>query len=50
VNEFCFEWLDAPVRRVTAPDTPVPLSPPLEDYYLVQVEDVVRASRWMLDY
>jgi 2-oxoisovalerate dehydrogenase E1 component beta subunit len=50
VNEFCFEWLDAPVRRVTAPDTPVPFSPPLEDYYLVQAEDVVRASRWMLDY
>jgi pyruvate/2-oxoglutarate/acetoin dehydrogenase E1 component len=50
VNEFCFEWLDAPVRRLTGPDTPVPLSPPLEDYYLVQVEDVVSASRWMLDY
>ena len=50
VNEFCFEWLDAPVRRVTAPDTPVPLSPPLEDYYLVQAEDVVKASRWMLEY
>ncbi|MEE9133600.1 MAG: alpha-ketoacid dehydrogenase subunit beta [Gemmatimonadota bacterium] len=50
VNEFCFEWLDAPVRRVTAPDIPVPFSPPLEDYYLVQVDDVVRASRWMLAY
>jgi 2-oxoisovalerate dehydrogenase E1 component beta subunit len=49
-NEFCFEWLDAPVRRVTAPDTPVPFSPPLEDCYLVQAEDVIRASRWMLDY
>lgn len=50
VNELCFEWLDAPVRRVTAPDTPVPFSPPLEDYYLVQVDDIVRASRWMLAY
>jgi len=50
VNELCFEWLDAPVRRVTAPDIPVPFSPPLEDYYLVQVDDVVRASRWMLSY
>lgn len=50
VNEFCFEWLDAPVRRVTAPDTPVPISPPLEDYYLVQADDVVKASRWMLEY
>lgn len=50
VNEYCFEWLDAPVRRVTGPDTPVPFSPPLEDYYLVQVEDIVKASRWMLTY
>ena len=50
VNEFCFEWLDAPVRRVTAPDIPVPFSPPLEDYYLVQVGDVVDAARWMLAY
>ncbi len=50
VNEFCFEWLDAPVRRVTAPDIPVPFSPPLEDFYLVQVSDVVEAARWMLAY
>ncbi len=50
VNEYCFEWLDAPVRRVTGPDTPVPFSPPLEDYYLVQSEDIVKASRWMLAY
>lgn len=50
LNELCFEWLDAPVRRVTAPDTPVPFSPPLEDYFLVQVDDIVKASRWMLAY
>ena len=50
VNEYCFEWLDAPVRRVTAPDSPVPISPPLEDHYLVQAEDVVEAARWMLAY
>ncbi len=50
VNEFCFEWLDAPVRRVTGLDSPVPFSPPLEDRYLVQAEDVVTASRWMLEY
>jgi 2-oxoisovalerate dehydrogenase E1 component beta subunit len=50
INELCFEWLDAPVRRVAAPDIPVPFSPPLEDYYLVQVEDILKASRWMLSY
>ncbi|HSG80938.1 MAG TPA: transketolase C-terminal domain-containing protein, partial [Gemmatimonadota bacterium] len=50
LNEYCFEWLDAPVRRVTAPDTPVPFSPPLEDHFIVQVDDVARAARWMLEY
>ncbi|HSG80697.1 MAG TPA: alpha-ketoacid dehydrogenase subunit beta [Gemmatimonadota bacterium] len=50
VNEFCFEWLDAPVRRVTAPDTPVPFSPPLEDHFMVQAEDIANAARWMLTY
>ncbi|MDP2531007.1 MAG: alpha-ketoacid dehydrogenase subunit beta [Candidatus Palauibacterales bacterium] len=50
VCEEAFEWLDAPVRRVTAIDTPVPYSPPLEDYYLPQVEDVLTAARWLLAY
>ncbi len=50
VCELAFEWLDAPPRRVTAPDTPVPYAPSLEEYYLVQVEDIVKASRWLLQY
>jgi len=50
VCEEAFEWLDAPIRRVTAIDTPVPYSPPLEDYYLPQVEDIVTAARWLLEY
>ncbi len=50
ICEHAFEWLDAPVRRVTAIDTPVPYSPPLEDYYLPQVDDVVTAARWLLAY
>jgi 2-oxoisovalerate dehydrogenase E1 component beta subunit len=50
VNEFCFEWLDAPVRRLTAPDTPVPFSAPLEDHFLVQADDIVEAASWMLAY
>ena len=50
VCEEAFEWLDAPIRRVTAIDTPVPYSPPLEDYYLPQVEDIVTAARWQLQY
>jgi 2-oxoisovalerate dehydrogenase E1 component beta subunit len=48
--EEAFEWLDAPIRRVTAIDTPVPYSPPLEDYHLPQMEDIVTAARWLLSY
>jgi 2-oxoisovalerate dehydrogenase E1 component beta subunit len=43
IAEEAFEDLDAPVRRLTAPDAPVPFSPPLEKAYLPQVEDVVAA-------
>lgn len=50
VTEEAFEWLDAPIRRVTALDTPVPYSPPLEEYYLPQVDDIVTAARWLLAY
>jgi 2-oxoisovalerate dehydrogenase E1 component beta subunit len=50
VCEQAFEWLDAPVRRVTALDTPVPYAPELEDYYLPQVDDITAAARWLLAY
>ncbi len=43
IAEEAFEHLDAPVVRLTAPDTPVPFSPPLERAFLPQVEDVVAA-------
>ncbi len=39
-----FYQLDAPIRRVTAPDTPVPYSPPLERDYLPGADDVVQAA------
>jgi 2-oxoisovalerate dehydrogenase E1 component beta subunit len=50
VNERAFEWLDAPILRVTALDTPVPYSPPLEDYFLPQVDDVAQACRYLAKY
>lgn len=50
VNETCFEWLDAPVLRVTAADIPLPYSPPLEDYVLPQTPDIVRAVRRLAAY
>ena len=50
VNETCFEWLDAPVLRVTAADIPLPYGPPLEDYVLPQTADIVRAVRRLAAY
>ncbi|MBI4583572.1 MAG: alpha-ketoacid dehydrogenase subunit beta [Planctomycetes bacterium] len=50
IAENAFEYLDAPIRRVASTDTPVPLSPPLESYYLPQVEDVVHVARQLLKY
>jgi 2-oxoisovalerate dehydrogenase E1 component beta subunit len=45
IAEEAFEDLDAPVKRITAPDSPVPYSPPLEKVYIPQVEDVVAGVR-----
>lgn len=50
INEQAFPWLDAPVMRVTAHDTPLPYAPTLEDFVLPQTADVVNASRWLLAY
>jgi pyruvate/2-oxoglutarate/acetoin dehydrogenase E1 component len=50
INESAFEWLDAPVLRVTAADVPLPYSPPLEDYVLPQTPDVVLAARRLVAY
>ncbi|MGH9431814.1 MAG: transketolase C-terminal domain-containing protein, partial [Terriglobia bacterium] len=45
-----FDDLDGPVVRVTAPDTPVPFSPPLEEYFLPNVQKVVEAARTLAAY
>ena len=50
VSERAFEWLDAPMLRVTAIDAPVPYSGSLEDYFLPQVDDVVKAARYLAAY
>ncbi|MGG3989885.1 alpha-ketoacid dehydrogenase subunit beta [Bacillus smithii] len=36
-----FDTLDAPIKLITAPHTPVPFSPPLEDLYLPTPEKVI---------
>ncbi len=48
--ESAFEWLDAPVLRVTAADVPLPYAPSLEDYVLPQTADIVHAVRRVAAY
>ncbi len=50
INEHAFEWLDAPILRVTAADVPLPFAPPLEDYVLPQVADIVAVARRLAAY
>jgi pyruvate dehydrogenase E1 component beta subunit len=45
IQEELFDYLKAPVKRVAAKDIPIPFSPPLEDYVLPKVSDVVEAAR-----
>jgi acetoin:2,6-dichlorophenolindophenol oxidoreductase subunit beta len=40
-----FDTLDAPIKRVTAPHTPVPFSPPLEQFYVPSPDRIVDAAR-----
>ena len=50
INEEAFDNLDGPIVRITALDTPVPFSPPQEEYYLPKVSDIVREARHLKSY
>jgi 2-oxoisovalerate dehydrogenase E1 component beta subunit len=50
IAEEAFEDLDAPVKRIAAPDTPVPFSPTLEKAFIPQVDDVVAGLRELAEY
>jgi 2-oxoisovalerate dehydrogenase E1 component beta subunit len=50
IAEEAFEDLDAPVRRIAAPDCPVPFSPQLEKAFIPQVDDVTAALRELAAY
>jgi pyruvate dehydrogenase E1 component beta subunit len=43
--EECFDWLDAPVKRVAGKDVPLPYAANLERLAVPQVEDIVVAAR-----
>lgn len=50
IAEKAFEYLDGPIVRVAAADTPVPYSPPLEEAFLPQVSDILDAARKLAAY
>ncbi len=50
IAEKAFDYLDGPIVRVTAPDTPVPFSPPLEEYFLPNAQKVAEAARKLAAY
>lgn len=48
--EDCFDSLDGPIMRIAAPDTPVPFSAPLEEFFLPKARDIVAAARTLAAY
>jgi len=50
IADGAFAFLDGPIRRVTAPDTPVPYAPSLEGRVLPDADDVAREARALLEW
>jgi 2-oxoisovalerate dehydrogenase E1 component beta subunit len=50
ITETAWEFLDGPILRVTAPDTPIPYSPPLEEAFLPNCSKVVEKARVLWRY
>jgi len=50
LSERVFDYLDGPIVRVTAPDTPVPFSAPLEEAFLPNSQKVIEKARWLHRY
>ena len=43
--EEAFDYLDAPIKQVTAPDTPVPFAPNLEEAFLPNEDKIISAVK-----
>ena len=48
--EECFDSLDGPIIRIAPPDTPVPFSTPLEEFFLPKTADIISAARRLAAY
>jgi pyruvate dehydrogenase E1 component beta subunit len=49
LSEAAFYYLDAPIRRVAAPDVPAPTAAVLESAYLPNEQRIVQVAREMMD-
>jgi len=45
VAEEALDYLDAPVKRVAEPDTPIPFSPPLEQFVIPNEKSIIKAVK-----
>ena len=45
VAEEALDYLDAPIKRVAEPDTPIPFSPPLEHYVIPDEKAIIKAVK-----
>jgi len=43
-----FTYLEAPIKRITSPDAPVPFAPTLEEAFLPKAADVVKTARELM--
>ena len=49
LGEEAFYYLDAPIKRIASPDSPVPTAPVLEQAYLPNVAQIVAGCTWLMD-
>jgi 2-oxoisovalerate dehydrogenase E1 component len=50
IAEFAFEYLDAPIRRLAAADTPIPFNSSLEEEMLPQTDTILTAIKKLSEY
>ena len=48
ISEKEFSSLNAPIYKLTAPHTPVPFSPPMEDFYIPSTEKIIQSAKNLL--
>ncbi|HHT9127877.1 MAG TPA: alpha-ketoacid dehydrogenase subunit beta [Candidatus Wujingus californicus] len=50
ISENCFDYLDGPIIRIAAPDTPVPYSAQMEEAFIPQPKEIINAVEKLMRY